>query len=285
MPEPAHQPDPDTQHTLLQEIDALQSRLNELEEELEHLGRLATLGTLAGVIAHEVNNILTPVLSYAQLAQQSLDDQDLVEKALKKAVHGAESASKIADSVLGFARKESGPPLSDVRAVVYEAMSCLVREPERDGIQVDIDVPRGLLAGIGALSLHQVLMNLILNSVRAMKQGGGRLRVRARGCSTWNGAEPGESAAIDAIDVEVEDTGPGIAPDRLLHIFDAFHTRNAADGSSKKGTGLGLAVCRRLVEGAGGAISVESELGRGTRFRIHLPAAPKGVEPSTTDVR
>ena len=93
---------------VLEQIDALQERIADLTARLDHAERLATLGTIAGLIAHEFNNILTPVMSYAQLALANDDDADLVKKALQKAAEGSDQASQIAAAILGFVRTERG---------------------------------------------------------------------------------------------------------------------------------------------------------------------------------
>lgn len=249
---------------LLQRIGDLNDQVRRLESEMERTHRLATLGLLAGSIAHEFNNILTPVLSYAQLALASPEDQEMTRKALRKAVEGTEKAAQIASAMLGFVREDAQPAVSSVRQVVDDALRCLGRDLSKEGIAVDIQVPRDCKVAMRPVALEQVLMNLILNAVEAMKPSVGRLRIAATNCSTWN--TPGTGVAI-----EVEDSGRGIPEEMISKVFEPFVSERHA-GSGKQGTGLGLSICKRLVEEAGGTIEAQSRVGEGTLFRVRLSA-------------
>lgn len=284
---------------LLERVDELASRVADLESELDRSHRLATLGTIAGSIAHEFNNILTPVMSYAQLALATPNDPELTAKALQKAVDGTEKAASIASSMLGFVRDDLGESSADVAEAVREALSCLARDPSKDGVRLSVQVPDGCRVQMKSVSLHQVLMNLILNAIEAIKPDGGSLTIvaeRNEGCSTWNtskgsgvrdqGSEktgtdsrprmmtnPGRAAAVGVVRIRVTDSGRGIPAELKERVFEPFFSRREQGAGGKKGTGLGLAICRRLVEEAGGRIAVESEVGVGTTFTIELPAA------------
>lgn len=251
-----------------------------------HAHRLTLLGTLAGSIAHEFNNILTPVMSYAEMALDEPADAGLARKALERAYQGCDRASRIAAAILSFAGDGrpggEGPRCADVAAAVREAMVCLAADPARYGIAVSIEIEPGCRAAMDQVGLQQVLLNLILNAIKAMRadRRGGRLAIRATGRrtvldgSTWNAS----GAARDDLVIEVEDTGCGIAPEQLPHIFAPFVSR-AAEGA-RRGTGLGLTICKQLVEGAGGSISVRSQVSVGTCFTIILPPAAAVGEPA-----
>ncbi len=195
----------------------LATEVESLKLSLEHAERLAALGTIASLIAHEFNNILTPVMSYAQMALAAPHDHQLLMKAVQKAYEGSDRASQIAGAILGFARTET-PELTagpkdklaasadrvEVSAAVQGALACLAREPAKDGIRLELDIPEGLQARMRPVALQQVLLNLILNARRAMggKRRGGTLRITAassdarpvppagasvaEACSTWN---------------------------------------------------------------------------------------------------
>lgn len=256
---------------LMSEIESLQSRLHELEREVEQSQRLATLGTLVGAVAHEFNNLLTPVMSYAQLALARPDDPNLTHRALTKAVEGTQKASKAASSILGFLQDSDGE-LVNVRTAIEDALTCLAREPQKDGIQLEIDVPGTLWARIRPVALEQVLLNLLINARRAILPGRGSIRIQAE-CSTWNIPE-GEAAGgccEKCIRIRFSDTGCGMDRALLERIFQPFVRGPRREGSGPS-TGLGLAISRRLVEEAHGEITVESEPGRGTTFTIALPA-------------
>ena len=165
---------------------------------------------------------------------------------------------------MGFAREADQKHAARLRTVVDEAIACLARDPKKDGIQLTIDVPDVQLA-ISPLNLQQVLLNLFLNARRAMKRTGGKLIVSAKVIGSL-------------VHLEVADTGPGIPEaikDRLFEPF-ATHRPDPGDGSEageRKGTGLGLCICRDLIRNAGGTIGVESEPGKGAKFQIVLPKA------------
>ncbi len=278
----------DTGDTISPEL--LMARIESLEKELAEVQGLATLGTLAGSIAHEFNNILTPILTFAELALEAPEDRELTHRALRKALEGSERASFIASALLGFARQDDGVAECDVRRVVRDVQACLVRDPKQDGIEVAVDVPDGLTVRMSPSALHQVVLNLILNALEAMRGSGGRLTIEAR-CSTRNTpptprppcqsadqSAPGQTRGTlraakqfhgDGVRLVIRDTGPGLPESVKAHLFEPFRRGKAALGA-RRGSGLGLSVCNRLVQEAGGSIEATSEHGRGTAFEIWL---------------
>lgn len=252
---------------LLAHLRRVEEQFQQIRQGLTHSHRLATLGTLTSIIAHEYNNILTPVISYAQLALANPQDVELLRKAVEKSLAGAERAAHISASLLGFAREHDPEPVALLPQVVEDSLACLGRHPSKDGIELVVDVPVLYLA-ISPLSLQQVLLNLLLNARKAMRRKGGTLTIRA--------TAHGPRARIT-----VADTGPGIPSaiaDRLFEPFVTHATDTHESPSDPKGTGLGLCICRELVQNAGGTIEVESHPGRGATFIVTLPraeAAPK----------
>jgi signal transduction histidine kinase len=249
-----------------------EAALSLLTSESERTERLATLGTIAAGIAHEINNLLTPVLAYAQLAAAHPHDDDLRAKALDKTISGIESATRIAGAVLGFASSEGeNDSNADVGSVVNATLDCLAYDPNKDRIQITTEVLPGTYVRMSSLCLQQVLMNLIINAKAALEESGaGRPRrvtvaaiTRADGC----------------VGIRVSDNGPGIPKEIAGRIFEPFvTTKRPTDGRSKtgraaSGTGLGLSICRRLVEQAGGTITAMSKPGDGTTFVISLPSS------------
>lgn len=268
---------------LLAELEAVEDRLNRVQAGLRQSHRLTTLGTLSAIVAHEFNNILTPVISYCQLAladaEKTDPDMALIRKALQRSLDGAQKAAHISSSMLGFARDAAaGDAAANVAAAVDEVFTCLAREPAKDGIQLQLDIPDDLTVAMSPIALQQVVMNLVLNARAALRKAG-----RASGKSLAITARPTDD---DRILITVADSGPGIPADLLPRIFEPFVTQpvaaaagdgqvaSAADQSDRPGTGLGLAVCRDLVRQAAGSITVESHPGHGATFRIELPAAP-----------
>ena len=258
---------------LLAHFEKLEAQFEHVREGLTHSHRLTMLGTIASIIAHEYNNILTPIISYAQLALARPDDLDLNRKAIEKALAGAERAARISSSMLGFATDTDERPIASLRQVIDDTFACMAREPKKDGIELVIDVPNAA-AAMRPLNLQQVLMNLILNARRAMRRRGGRLSVTA-------------TADGRTIRISVADSGPGIPPAILDRLFEPFVTHRIGDepGSDPdppgrapdlhepKGTGLGLCICRDMVRAAGGEITVDSEPGQGATFHLELPQA------------
>lgn len=256
---------------LAKRLDELTERVGELEGELERAQRLATLGTLSGAIAHEFNNILTPVMSYAQMAMHQRDDEELVTKALRKAVDGTQKAAHIASSMLGFIRDDPTDHITHVRHAVEDTLGCLAREPAKDGIEVELDIGEDCWVAMRPVALQQILLNLVLNAQQAMPKSG-KLTIRAR-CSTWNTAETASlGAGDDVVEINIADTGGGIPADLIERVFEPF-VRGPGSRAGRAGTGLGLAVCKRLVQDAGGKISVTSEEGAGSTFTLALRRA------------
>lgn len=230
--------------------------------------RLTTLGVLAGSIAHEVNNLLTPVLSYAQLALQNPGDAELAEKALTKAVAGTEKVGHIMSSLLGFVRGEAEDREAPIEFCLNEALNCMARGLDKDNITLKHEIEPELSARISPIALQQVLLNLILNARDAILPSRGTLEVHAKG-STWNTSGDRPRAAVV---IEIRDSGCGMDKEMLESAFLPFvsNRHNAANGV---GTGLGLPICKQLIEEVGGRIVATSEPGEGTTFTITLEAS------------
>ena len=253
---------------LLRIVDDLQKEVDGLARQLEHAGRLALLGTLAAGVAHELNNLLTPAVSYATLALKSLDgpspDAALVRKALEKSKAGGDKAGQIGRAILDLARPAAvaaGPVDCDVNAALDAALIALGRDLSKDGIALVRDVPAGLRVRFEPVALEHVLLNLLSNARGAMLAPGGR-RDRLTVCARLDG--------VDAVRVSVVDTGCGIAPERLARVFEPFESHHAGAVAANH-SGLGLDLCRRLVERHGGQIGVES--GVGSTFSLVLRPA------------
>lgn len=264
-----------SQLSIEQEVLALHARICQLESELTRTHRLATLGMLAGSIAHEFNNVMTPIMSYAQMAMAAPQDADLTSKALRKAAEGTERAAKIASSMLGFIRDNQEEPIAELREVIDDTLSCLAREPCKDGITMTIEVPSPCWVAMRPVALQQILMNLILNAIEAVKPGGGEIKIGlvGEGCSTWNITDDASTPQIEPqIELVVADSGSGIDPGMLDRIFEPLVSTTESRGG-RKGTGLGLSICRTLVEEVGGSIHATSKAGHGAKFMIKMPTA------------
>jgi signal transduction histidine kinase len=244
-----------------------QEQLDALRDQLTDSQRLATIGTIAAVIAHEFNNLLTPIVSYSQYALQSAEsgdpDMELIKKALFKSFQSSSKAGKICTSMLGLARGESAFTEVDIQRLVDEVLMVLARDPQKDGIALRVQIAPALRVHGDPVQLEQVLLNLLINARQAMLGKGGSLTVKA--------------AMIEGsheLRLQVIDTGPGIPEKLLPKIFEPFFTtKGTARKGETKGTGLGLAICKEIIEHHRGRIEVQSEVGRGTTFNIYLPAA------------
>jgi signal transduction histidine kinase len=274
--------------SLEQAIETFQGRIKELQQALSQQQKLATLGMITSVIAHEFNNILTPMISYTRYALSEKADAELKDKALVKALAGAERAANISKSLLGFARDDETTAV-ELRRAILETLSCLSRDVSKDGITLDLQVAEGLWAAMNAGQFQQVMMNLIVNARSAMLAnrnahggggggggGGGKGGIKRL---TIHATVTGKGKMIQ---ISIADTGPGIPADVLPQIFEPFFSTKKggdpavgfeSDEMPKGGTGLGLTICRDLIEGAGGSIRAEnvSTGGTGAVFIIELP--------------
>jgi signal transduction histidine kinase len=233
---------------------ALQSRITQLQA-------LANIGTATHMIAHEINNLLTPLASYAALALNNPDDKLLIEKALHKVVQNCNRASKIMESMLAMANGKTQEKKNNLLiSLVEEIFTCLCRDFAKDGIIVEIRIPEDVTVWAVRVQIQQVLMNLILNARDAMLPRGGSLTIKT-------------AEKPHVVVIEVTDTGDGIEADDLENIFESFFTTKADKNSPSQysGSGLGLAFCKKIIDAHDGSISVESKPTRGTTFKIALP--------------
>jgi signal transduction histidine kinase len=255
------------EETLHQQLAEMQQQLDGVRDQLTESQRLATIGTISAVIAHEFNNLLTPIVSYCQYALQSAEgpapDMELIKKALSKSFQSADKAGKICQSMLGLARGQSIFGQVSVQKLVDETLMVMARDPKKDGIALRVQVQPELMVFGDPVQLEQVLLNLLINARHAMLGRGGSLTVKAS-----RSEENGE------IKLQVIDTGPGIPEKYLPKIFEPFFTTKGTTRKGEaKGTGLGLAICKEIVEHHKGRIEVGSEVGKGTTFTILLPGS------------
>lgn len=235
----------------------LEAEVQGLREQLRRSQRMATVGTMAAMVAHEFNNILTPIVNYAQMAQTN---PTLQPKALAKAADGGQRAAKICNAILKLTHNDAAASEVMVVDVVNESLSAMARDPGKDGIELVLDIPENLSLSTRPVELQQVLVNLISNARQAvMARGGSAKRI-----------EISASRHKGSVTISVADSGSGIAPENLQKVFEAFYTTR--EGSADCGHGLGLCVCREIITQLGGTINVESVPGSGARFTLRLPA-------------
>ena len=239
-----------------------QATLNDkLKAKLTQSQTLANIGVSTCMIAHEVNNLLTPVSAYANLAINNPDDNPLAAKALQKAASNAEKAAQIMKSILKMANGEKIEKKSiNLNEIINEVFSSLGRDFKKDGIKLKLEIPEDLTIFAVPLQIQQVFMNLILNARDAMLDTGGSLTITA-------------STNCETVKVDVSDTGRGIAQKDCVKIFEPFFTTKQK-GTEKKqnsGSGLGLAFCETIINAHQGSISAKSSPQKGTTMSITLP--------------
>lgn len=243
-----------------------------LEAQLLHSQRLEAVGTLAGGVAHDLNNILTPMLMVGGVLRDKISDP--ADRALVDQLEaGARRGAGIVKQLLTFSR-DLAPSRSVVNvAPVVEEMVEVMRRTFPREIDLQVKLSAGLWPVLAdPIQLHQVLLNLCINARDAMAAGG-VLTVTAENLALAAGKPRlGRGEVV----LTVSDTGEGIAPENLQRIFDPFFTTKGVG----KGTGLGLSTVHGIVKSHGGRVTVESELGRGTTFRIALPASDEAVVPA-----
>jgi len=243
----------------------------QLEAQFLRAQRMESIGTLASGIAHDLNNILTPILMAVELLQRKLPDEKS-QRLLSTLNANARRGADLIKQVLSFARGLEGKRTTlQMRHLILE-ITKLIEETFPKNIRVKTDIAADLWPLIGdATQLHQVLVNLCVNARDAMPKGGQLRLTAANLMMDQDSVQQHLDAKIGSyVVVTVADTGHGIAQGILDRIFEPFFTTKAPG----QGTGLGLSTVTGIVKSHGGFIQVESEEGQGTQFHLYLPATP-----------
>jgi signal transduction histidine kinase len=242
-----------------------EKEIEALRRQLVALQRVSSLGVLAGSICHELNNALTPILNYAKLGLRN-PDPEFRRRAFEKIVEAAQRASAISGGVLGLSRPRGDRrEPTDLARLAQEVVLLVGKDLSRSRVRLDFQAVGRPHARVHPAQIQQVLLNLIINARQAMPEGG-TIRLRVSDASGW------------LAELSVADTGVGIAPANLRRIFEPFFTtKTGPDASGLGGTGLGLSVCRDIVEAHQGRLRAESRPGEGTTFTLRLPTCPASV--------
>ena len=244
----------------------------QLREQLLRAQRLSSVGTLASSVAHEFNNILTTIINYAKQGLRPETEEAARLHALEKILKGSNRAATFINSMLGFTRNQSTQrEPADLVAIVEEALVLTDKDLSKHHIQVDKRFQGRPTAPVVRGQIEQILLNLIINARQAMPRGG-RLRIEVR-----------ENAEASMAEIKIADSGVGIPPEQLRLIFEPFYTTKAPDEHGHGGSGLGLSVCRQIIEQHQGRIRVESLPAKGAVFTVKLPLHPmeeKVAEPA-----
>ncbi len=276
-------------HHKNQELERAYAELKERTRQLIQSEKMATVGQLAAGVAHELNTPLNTILGYSQLLRKQITAtrtaaagpnggaapiragaasaplDDLLEEAKAMEV-AAKKCRETVQNLLDFSRRSDGVKAPrPLNRLIGRVFSFLKHDLARKGVSYELDLVRAPIEVLADDNqIQQVLLNLAANAIDAMPRGG-KISVR-----TTTGPGP-------TVEIAFADTGAGIAPDVLARVFEPFFTTKAVG----KGTGLGLSIAQRIVDEHGGSISCESEVGRGTTFRIRLPVqAPERAEPA-----
>ena len=247
-----------------------ESRL-ELERNLRQSEKLAIIGQLASELAHEIGTPLNIIGGRAELTLRRIEDPETIRKNLDIIARQTERITKIIQQLLGFVRKKrvEKRPLN-IPFVLENTLTLLEQKIENQRVRILKNLPRNLPAVQGDPDhLQQVFLNLILNALQAMPRGGTLSLSASSGMFSREGQADRRRPYVEVL---VGDTGEGMEKEVLNNIFTPFFTTKAEE----KGTGLGLTVSQGIVQEHEGWIEVKSELGKGSLFRIYLPAAESG---------
>ena len=250
-----------------------------LEEQLRRSQKMESIGQLAGGVAHDFNNLLTAVMAFVELTQEELPRDTPVGEYLEGILAASARGAALTQQLLAFARKKIVKPEAASLNELLQRLVPMVRRLVGEHIQVELELePQAGMVHIDVGSLEQVVMNLIVNARDAMPQGGAlTLETQALTLDPDQRGQPERHYAV----LGVTDTGSGMGPEIRARLFEPFFTTKPQG----VGTGLGLAMCQGIIEQAGGSISVHSEPGHGSTFRILLPRAePPGPRPVTEPV-
>jgi PAS domain S-box-containing protein len=251
-----------------------------LEAQVLRSQRMESIGTLAGGIAHDLNNVLTPILMSIDLLKLKVKDaagQETLSIISASARHGADMLGQ----VLSFARGAEGQKTPVEISRLLQDLARIVSDtfPKNIHFHLQDDLPKNLTVSADPTQMHQVLLNLCVNARDAMAAGGTlRLSANQVVIDAQYAAMNIEAGEGPYIKISVEDDGAGISPEILPKIFDPFFTTKEMG----KGTGLGLSTSLAIMKSHGGFIRVYSEPGHGSRFSVYLPAHPAPVEEHTS---
>jgi signal transduction histidine kinase len=230
-----------------------------LRQQLLQAQRLSSVGELASSVAHEFNNILTTIINSAKLGMRNPDPGEK-QQAFDRVVKAGQRAAAIASGMLGFARKSgTHRQRCDVARLVEEVLILTDKDLSKHRVQVETRFAARPSVWAVPGQIEQILVNLVINARQAMPSGG-RLRIEVR-----------ETTDAETVEVKVSDTGVGIPPEQLRQIFEPFFTTKQPDEYGRGGSGLGLSVCRQIIEQHHGRIRVESVVGKGSTFTVKLP--------------
>ncbi len=253
------------------------SKSKRLERQLLKSQKMEAIGTLAGGIAHDFNNILFPIMGYTEMCLAAVPEDSDIRDYLEQILQGTMRAKKLVQQILAFSQQKEGEvkPLL-IQPVIKEALALL-----KASLPSSIEIHRNVSNNCGPIladptQIHQIIMNLSMNSYHALQEKGGILEVTlaevniaGEDVSTELSKTPGRYLRLT-----VRDTGHGMQQDVLDRIFEPYYTTKKRD----EGTGLGLSVIHGIINNYGGDITVDSKPGKGTVFHVYLPRIDNDLE-------
>lgn len=252
-----------------------------LENQLQQANKMNAVGRLAAGVAHDFNNLLTVILGQAELMRQDIEESSLQSADLGEIIKAAQSAAGLTSQLLAFSRQQRLDPQPVDLNRVIESMTGMLSRLIGENIEVELKLMPSLTPAIADLGqLEQVIMNLVINAKDAMPEGG-KLLITTNNVVLGGCQVDGESiAAGPYVTLSVTDTGHGMSPETLAGIFEPFFTTK----ETGKGTGLGLSTTYGIVRQSKGFILVQSVVGVGTTFEVHLPTSNALRKPVEAEV-
>ncbi|MCF7957087.1 MAG: ATP-binding protein [Phycisphaerae bacterium] len=238
-----------------------EEKIDQLQVQMTTIQKMAAMGTMSCIAAHEFNNLLVPIINYSELALKHPEDTKLVCKTLEKVIQHGNRAAAIIASMLNTGR-DNDKDLESVNLtdLIEDCFLTLARDMKKDNITISMKVDPDLSVTAVKGQLHQVILNLLINARQAMLERGGKLTIEA--CRHSDAK----------VEIKITDTGCGIPSENLNKIFEPFFTtKKNSTHPDKQGTGLGLLACSNIIENHGGTLGVTSEPGCGSTFTITLP--------------
>ncbi|MCP3954388.1 MAG: response regulator [Desulfobacterales bacterium] len=256
---------------------------SKLEKQVRHSQKMEAIGTLAGGVAHDFNNILYPILGYTEMAIDEVPDGSPASESLNEIMTAAQRARKLVEQILTFSRLDhQGRIPLKIQSAVKESLNLL-----RATLPVTIDVVQQIDTDCGPVladptQIQQVVMNLCTNAFHAMQNHGGTLTIGLEEIQIASEDLPTSHDPVTYVKLTVSDTGYGMSKDVLERIFEPYFTTKKVG----EGTGMGLAVVHGIIKGYDGDIQVYSDSGNGTAFNVYLPriyedTKPEGQTPVT----
>lgn len=241
---------------------------------MKRTDRLRSLETIAGGFAHEIRNPLTSIKTFIQLAPERRNDGEFITDFSRVVNEDVNRIERLIEEVLDYARYMK-PRLTeeDLNEIVTSCLYFIQVKAGSQGITLEQDLSQNIpYVMVDRQQFKQVLLNLLLNALEAITHTSGKIKISTHRLH--------KDSKEDWVQIEVSDTGPGISPANLEHIFDPFYTTKHESGEHE-GTGLGLAIVHQIVQEHHGTIHVESGINTGTTFFVDIPASPCHATPNT----